>query len=170
MAPTPKRTTFNQAQAQPDGAGDEDRAPSHVCKVRSCQMTGSIDGLCCYHWMAHPSEWPAVSEALNTEIDILIEINTARRLFNDPKADYADVHTGHVKALERLAGRLTQEHIDFLKERNDQDYHRFIYSLELLIGRAVTRVTHKQRESGPRRASVQQVRTPAQLLNEMYPA
>lgn len=162
------RRTFNDAEDQ-RAAPEEPARRRFICKAHGCEMTGAIDGLCCYHWSAHSGEWQRVTGALLQCRAMTDEINHARKVLNDLSVEPESISKGHIAAMERIRGHLTTEQAQFLAEKKATDLRTFAYHLEMLVGQAVQRVLTKRKEERAKQQSVPATRRPADIYDEMYP-
>lgn len=164
----PRRRAFDSS-AEDAPLPQSDQPISRICVVHNCTLAGSLNAgsgwCCCYHATANSKDWPAITEVLEREQHLIYEINTGRDMME--KGTYDEVHSAHVPAIERLVGYLSVEQLAFLRQRKDQDYHSFLYSLEMLVGHAVSRVLTKPKEKTIGRPRTV-YKTPAELLDEKF--
>lgn len=166
--PPPRRRGFD-AHADDEALPQSDQPISRICVVHNCTLAGSLNAgsgwCCCYHATANSKDWPAITQVLQNEQHLITEINIGRDMME--KGAHDEVHAAHVPAILRLVGHLTVDQLAFLRERKDQDFRSFIYSLEMLVGWAVSRVLTAPKEKiigTPRTV----YKTPAQLLDEHF--
>lgn len=115
------------------------------CHCKCCPLPALHADRCQYHAAAHDVDWVGISQALRECIALVNEIDRARTAFAAPASADIDLVGGHVAALERLRSALTAEQLTFLQEQGATNYPRFVYQLEMLVGRAVQRVCTRRR-------------------------
>ena len=143
----PRRRAFN---AQDDGDAPLDAPVSRVCAAKGCDLPAALritSAWCCvYHATANPKDWPKITSTLTDHAHLVREINIGRNLHNH--GAYSDVIAGHIRAIERLTGELTEHELAYLIERNDKEYKPFLLSLETLLGGAVSKVVTTPKHRG----------------------